>query len=114
MLAIIDGSLDQLEVEWGDEACVGVVLASGGYPGSYNTGYAIAGLDRVDQDVLVFHSGTKANGGRILTDGGRVLTVASTGETLAEARAKVYRNVPHIQFDGCHYRRDIAAREVES
>jgi len=114
MLAIIDGSLDRIEVEWGDEACVGVVLASGGYPGSYNTGYAIAGLDRVDRDVLVFHSGTKANGSRILTDGGRVLTVAGTGKTIAEARAKVYSNVPRIQFDGCHYRKDIAAREVES
>lgn len=114
MLAIIDDSLDRIAVEWSDEACVGVVMASGGYPGSYRTGHAIAGLDRVDQDVLVFHAGTKAKGSRILTDGGRVLTVAGTGKTIAEARAKVYGNVPRIHFEDCHYRKDIAAREVEA
>lgn len=114
MLAIIDGTLDRIEVEWSDEACVGVVLASGGYPGSYDTSFPIEGLDSVDQDVLVFHAGTKAKGGQILTDGGRVLTVAATGKTIAEARAKVYCNIPHIHFEGCHYRKDIAAREVEA
>ena len=114
MLAVIDGTLDRIEVEWSDEACVGVVLASGGYPGGYDTGFPIEGLDSVDQDVLVFHAGTKAKGGQILTDGGRVLTVAATGKTIAEARAKVYCNIPHIHFEGCHYRKDIAAREVES
>jgi len=114
MLAIIDGTLDRIEVEWSDEACVGVVLASGCYPGSYDTGFPIEGLNSVDQDVLVFHAGTKAKGGQILTDGGRVLTVAATGKTIAEARAKVYCNIPHIHFEGCHYRKDIAAREVEA
>jgi phosphoribosylamine--glycine ligase len=114
MLAIIDGTLDRAEVEWSDEACVGVVLASGGYPGSYNTGLSIAGLDSVDQDALIFHAGTKARGSQVLTDGGRVLTVAGMGKTIAEARAKVYRNIPRIQFESCHYRKDIAAREVKS
>ena len=65
-------------------------------------------------DALIFYAGTKAREGQILTDGGRVLTVVGMGKTIAEARAKVYRNIPRIQFDGCHYRRDIAAREEES
>jgi len=114
MLAVIDGTLDQIKVEWSDEACVGVVIASGGYPGSYQTGFPIEGLDRVDRDILVFHAGTKAKQGKIYTDGGRVLTVAATGKTIAEAREKVYLNLPRIHFQGCHYRKDIAAREVGS
>ncbi|TET40106.1 MAG: phosphoribosylamine--glycine ligase, partial [Dehalococcoidia bacterium] len=114
MLAVIDGTLDQIRVEWSDEACVGVVIASGGYPGSYETGFPIEGLDRVDRDILVFHAGTKAKQGKIYTDGGRVLTVAATGKDIAEAREKVYLNLPRIHFEGCHYRKDIAAREVGS
>lgn len=112
MLAVIDGRLEKIEVEWSDEACVGVVMASGGYPGSYKTGFPIEGLDRVDKGILVFHAGTKAEQGKILTDGGRVLTVAATGKTIAEAREKVYSNISRIHFEGCHYRKDIAAREV--
>ena len=112
MLAVIEGRLDKIEVKWSDEACVGVVMASGGYPGSYQTGFPIEGLDRVDEGVLVFHAGTKATGVKILTDGGRVLTVTATGKTLAEARQKVYSNIPRIHFEGCHYRKDIAASEV--
>ena len=114
MLAVIDGTLDQIEIEWSDEACVGVVLASAGYPGNYNTSFPIEGLDSVDRDILVFHAGTKAKGDQILTDGGRVLTVAATGKTIAEARERVYSNLPRIHFEGCHYRKDIAAREVGS
>jgi len=112
MLAVIEGRLDKIEVKWSDEACVGVVMASGGYPGSYQTGFPIEGLDRVGEDVLVFHAGTKARKGKILTDGGRVLTVAATGKTMVEAREKVYSNIPRIHFEGCHYRKDIAAREL--
>jgi phosphoribosylamine--glycine ligase len=114
MLSIIDGTLDRAEIEWSDEACVGVVLASGGYPGSYSTGFPIEGLDSVDQEALVFHAGTKAKGGQIVTDGGRVLTVAATGKTIAEAQAKVYSNTSRIQFEDCYFRKDIAAREVKS
>jgi phosphoribosylamine--glycine ligase len=112
MLAVIDGRLNQTKVEWSDEACVGVVMASGGYPGSYQTGFPIEGLDRVDKDIIVFHAGTKAEQGQILTDGGRVLTFAATGKTIAKAREKVYGNLPRIHFEGCHYRKDIAQREV--
>jgi len=111
MLAVVNGTLDKTKVEWSDEACVGVVMASGGYPGSYTTGFPITGLDSMDKDILIFHAGTKAKQDTIYTDGGRVLTVAATGKTLAEARSKVYLNLPRIHFEGCHYRRDIAAEE---
>ena len=108
MLAVIEGKLDTTKIEWSDEACVGVVMASAGYPGSYKTGFPITGLDKLEEDILVFHAGTKEKNG-IVTDGGRVLTVVARGGTLAEARAKVYSNVLRINFEGCHYRRDIAA-----
>ncbi|HEY4712121.1 MAG TPA: phosphoribosylglycinamide synthetase C domain-containing protein, partial [Dehalococcoidia bacterium] len=98
---------------WSSEACVGVVMSSGGYPGSYKTGFPIQGIGSVDKDVLVFHAGTKSgNDGTIYTDGGRVLTVVGVGEDMAEAREKVYRNIGNIYFEGCHYRKDIALREI--
>jgi len=113
LLAVIQGKLDQLTIEWNSEACVGVVMSSGGYPKSYKTGFPIQGIDNVDKDVLVFHAGTKlGNNGIIYTDGGRVLTLAGKGETMAEAREKVYRNIPNICFEGCYYRKDIALREI--
>jgi phosphoribosylamine--glycine ligase len=108
MQAVIDGSLDKAKIEWSKDACVGVVMASGGYPGSYKQGYPVTGLDRVDKETLVFHAGTKMNEGKICTAGGRVLTVVATGKTVAEARSKAYRNVSRISFDNCHFRKDIA------
>ena len=111
--AIVDNRLSETAVEWSTDACVGVVVASGGYPGSYRTGFPIQGLDKLDQEILVFHAGTKqGENSQIHTDGGRVLTVTATGKTMADARAKVYLNLPNIHFEGCHYRKDIAAREV--
>ncbi|MFC1914444.1 phosphoribosylamine--glycine ligase [Chloroflexota bacterium] len=109
MLAVIENKLDKINIEWSDDACVGVVMASGGYPDSYQTGFAICGLDELDKDILVFHAGTKTGTpDRVMTSGGRVLTVAATGKTIAEARKRVYANLPRIQFEGCHYRKDIA------
>jgi phosphoribosylamine--glycine ligase len=108
MLAVIEGKLDTTGIEWSDGACVGVVMASEGYPGNYKTGFPITGLDKLDEGILVFHAGTREKDG-IVTDGGRVLTVVARGDTLAEARAEVYSNLPRIHFEGCHYRRDIAA-----
>jgi phosphoribosylamine--glycine ligase len=109
MLAVVDNKLDQINVEWSEDACVGVVMASAGYPGSYKTGFPITGLDDLDKDTLVFHAGTKLGSeGEVLTSGGRVLTVVATDKTIAEAREKVYSNIPRIHFDGCHYRKDIA------
>ncbi len=109
LLAVIGGNLDQIKVEWSDEACVGVVMASGGYPGSYKTGFPIKGLNSLDKDILVFHAGTKLDSeGKVVTSGGRVLTVVALGKTIAEAREKVYNNLPRISFENCHYRKDIA------
>jgi phosphoribosylamine--glycine ligase len=108
--AVVDNRLDHVRVEWSQEACVGVVMASQGYPGSYQTGFPISGLNDVDGDIMVFHAGTKAgpSPGEVVTNGGRVLTVAATGKDLTEAREKVYNNIVRIHFEGCHYRRDIA------
>jgi phosphoribosylamine--glycine ligase len=109
-LAVINGNLYQIDVEWSEDACVGVVMASAGYPGSYQTGLPISGLDNLDGDILVFHAGTKIGSepGQVLTNGGRVLTVVASGRTLTEAREKVYNNISQIRFEGCHYRKDIA------
>jgi phosphoribosylamine--glycine ligase len=113
--AVVNNRLEGTVVEWSDEACVGVVLASGGYPGSYDTGFPIEGLGEVDADVQVFHAGTKRReDGTIVTAGGRVLTVVATGATLAQAREKAYRNVERIRFQGVHYRRDIGAGRGET
>ena len=110
ILEVIDGRLDQTEVDCHQGACVGVAMASGGYPGSYQTGFPITGLDTLDEDILVFHAGTKQGSkpGEVLTSGGRVLTVVARGETIAQAREKVYANASRIHFEGCHYRKDIA------
>jgi len=109
MIATVNNELDKINIEWTDDACVGVVMASGGYPGKYQTGFEINGLDDVDKDILVFHAGTRVSPeGRVMTSGGRILTVAATGKDLAEAREKVYKNIPRIKFEGCHYRKDIA------
>ena len=110
MLAVVDNKLDQINVEWSEDACVGVVMASAGYPGSYQIDLPVSGLDSLDKDILVFHAGTKVETGseRELTCGGRVLTVVATGKTIAEAREKVYNNITRIYFEGCHYRKDIA------
>ncbi len=110
VLAVINGNLSHVNVEWSEDACVGVVMASAGYPGSYKTGFPITGLDDLEKDILVFHAGTKlgAEPGQVLTNGGRVLTVVATGKTIAEAKEKVYHNISRIYFEGCHYRKDIA------
>jgi phosphoribosylamine--glycine ligase len=109
MLAAVENRLDKIDIEWSEEACVGVVIASGGYPGKYQTGFPVSGLDSLDRDILVFHAGTRpGEAGQVLTGGGRVLTVAATGRSLAEARENVYNNINRIHFEGCHYRKDIA------
>jgi phosphoribosylamine--glycine ligase len=109
IMAVINGELDRAKISLRDGACVGVAMASGGYPASYQTGYPVTGLDDLDEGVLVFHAGTKLNdNGQVVTSGGRVLTVVARGKTLAEAREKVYANIPRIHFEGAHYRKDIA------
>jgi phosphoribosylamine--glycine ligase len=110
MLAVVNDNLNQVDIKWEEDACVGVVMASGGYPGSYQTGFPITGLSDLDGGILVFQAGTKIGPApsRVLTNGGRVLTVVATGGTLSEAREKVYANISRIHFEGCHYRKDIA------
>ncbi len=109
-LAVAGGTLADTAVDWSTDACVGVVVASGGYPEEYETGLPIAGLSSVEPDVMVFHAGTAlADDGQVVTSGGRVLTVVATAPTLAEARARAYHNVQRIHFTRAHYRRDIAA-----
>jgi phosphoribosylamine--glycine ligase len=113
MLACCNGTLDRIDVRWRDDAAVTVMLASGGYPGTYETGKPITGLDDVDPAVIVFHAGTKSDGdGGFVTNGGRVLAVTALAPTIGEAREIAYRNVARIRFDGVHYRTDIGASEA--
>ena len=109
MMAAAEGRLADVKVDWGAEAGVAVVVASAGYPEQYATGFAIDGLDALE-GATVFHAGTiTGEPGGILTDGGRVLSVVSTGDSVDEARRTVYENLPRIQFKGSFYRTDIAA-----
>jgi phosphoribosylamine--glycine ligase len=110
-LASVDGRLPGTGVRWEGPPYTGVVMASGGYPGKYQTGLPISGLGHASEDALIFHAGTKLGpGGQVLTNGGRVLLAAASGADLAEARARAYRAVSKITFNGAHFRTDIAAR----
>jgi phosphoribosylamine--glycine ligase len=111
--AVADGKLDTVPApRWTAEAACGVVLASDGYPGPYEKGHAITGLDTLDGDILVFHAGTRrAPDGRFVTSGGRVLTLVARGASVAGARARVYANVERVRFAGARWRTDIGARE---
>ena len=112
--ATIDGKIEQCAIEWDTRAAVTVVLASGGYPGKYETGKSISGLNEAAtlEDVQIFHAGTKRDGSEIKTAGGRVLAVTALGSTLKAARARAYEAVARISFAACHYRRDIALNAV--
>ncbi len=110
MEAVIDGTLDQITLEFDSSPAVCVVMASGGYPGSYEKGKEIFGLDAVDRDVMVFHAGTAQRDGRFYTNGGRVLGVTAMGADMAAAREKAYANVAKIHFEGAHFRTDIGIK----
>ena len=108
--AVAHGRLADVPVEWSDEATVGVMMVSPGYPGHYETGALIEGVESVDTDVQVFMAGTARDAsGRLVTAGGRVLCVVASGATVVEARERAYDNVRRISFEGAHYRTDIAA-----
>jgi phosphoribosylamine--glycine ligase len=115
MLATISGGLDNVDLEWFPQASVCVVMAAGGYPGQYDNGKEIKGLDSLknQEGISVFHAGTKSENGKIVTNGGRVLNVAACGEDIKEAQKKVYEAVSKISFDGAHYRRDIADKAIK-
>jgi phosphoribosylamine--glycine ligase len=108
--ATIDGTLHNFDIEWDERPAVTVVIASGGYPDKYETGKWISGLDEAAKvkDVQLFHAGTRRVNNEVVTAGGRVLSVTALGSDLEEARERAYEAVSLIQFDGCHYRRDIA------
>ena len=110
MLACTNGTLDQLDIQWSVGAACCIVMASGGYPASYKKGYEISGLDSVSKDVFVYHAGTKLEGGKYYTNGGRVLGVTATADTLENAIAKAYDAVHGISFQGAHYRTDIGQK----
>jgi phosphoribosylamine--glycine ligase len=113
--AVVDGRLDEMSLEWDPRPAVCVVLTSEGYPGRYRKGDEIHGLDRVETspDLQVFHSGTARVGGRVVTSGGRVLSVTALGDTLESARERVYEAVSGIEFAGRHFRTDIAAKGLQ-
>ncbi|MBL66873.1 MAG: phosphoribosylamine--glycine ligase [Verrucomicrobiales bacterium] len=112
--ACIDRRLAEMDLQWSEQAAVCVVMASGGYPGSYEKGKIISGLAEADamEGVKVFHAGTKLEGGEIVTSGGRVLGVTALGNGLAAARDQTYAAVDKIRFDGAHVRGDIAAKAL--
>jgi phosphoribosylamine---glycine ligase len=113
-LAACDGRLHEIKIKWDERACVCVVIASGGYPGKYQNGFAIQGLDDIkDEDTIVFHAGTKNDGGTLVTHGGRVLGVASLGRSLEAAVTKAYNAVSKIEFDHMFFRRDIGGKTLK-
>ncbi|HPG38332.1 MAG TPA: phosphoribosylamine--glycine ligase [bacterium] len=114
MMAARDGMLKDMEWENHPGAAVCVVIASGGYPGHYEKGKPILGLDsRIDDNIMVFHAGTRWEGENIVTSGGRVLGVTAVGNTIKEAINSVYKAVGKIAFDGAYYRKDIGAKAVK-
>jgi phosphoribosylamine--glycine ligase len=114
MVATCRHRLAEVTLEWDPRPAVCVVMASGGYPGKYEKGKEITGLAAADamQDVVVFHAGTRAEGGRIYTDGGRVLGVTALGKDVTEARDRAYEAVRAIHFYRAHWRTDIGAKAI--
>ncbi len=114
-MAITEGRLSTMMLEWKPEASVCVVAASGGYPGSYEKGKPIKGLDRVKEleDVVVFHAGTAFKDGQIVTSGGRVLGVTALGKDIRQARDRAYQALGMIEFEGMHYRKDIGLKALK-
>jgi phosphoribosylamine--glycine ligase len=112
--ASVDGTLGRLDLKWNPQASVCVVMASGGYPGSYARGQIISGLDGANAlpGTKVFHAGTAKSGDTIVTNGGRVLGVTALGRDLKSAQAAAYTAVEKLHFDGAHFRRDIAAKAL--
>ena len=106
------GDLASVDVRWSSKAAVCVMMTPGGYPGKYETGDVITGLESVDPDVQIFQAGTREDDGRIVTSGGRSLAVTAVGDTVAEARDRAYDTVQRIHFKTAHYRTDIALEAI--
>jgi phosphoribosylamine--glycine ligase len=114
MLAVCDGKLDKIDIVWDERPAVCVVMASGGYPGAYEKGKIISGLEEAGamKDVMVFQAGTAQKGPDIVTAGGRVLGVTAMGDDIASAKSLAYQAVEKITFEGAHFRRDIADKAI--
>ena len=110
--ATLEGRLGEIKADWDSRAALGVVMAAGGYPASYEKGKAITGLDRAVDDVKVFHAGTAMNGDTVVTSGGRVLCVVGLGENVSAARDAAYAAVDGIDWQDAYYRRDIGHRAI--
>ena len=113
--AITDEKLSEVDIQWRPDSSVCVVIASGGYPGKYEKGKIIKGLESIrdEKDVYVFHAGTSFENDHVVTSGGRVLGVTGLGADVGTARDKVYRAIEKIRFEGMHYRKDIAERALK-
>jgi len=117
MLAVSEERLGELDIEWSDKSSCCVMLVSKGYPGSFEKGKDIRGLDSVAlgaEDIFVYHSGTKQTDGKLLTSGGRVLGVVALADNLKNAQKRAYEACSHISFDGMQFRRDIGAKAFEN
>ncbi len=114
MLAASEYRLHEIDLKWDRRSCVGVVMSSGGYPGKYQTGFEIKGLDSINEkdDMVVFHAGTKKEGDNFLTAGGRVLVVTGMGNTIEKAITRAYHAVEKIKFERYFFRRDIGVKAV--
>jgi len=110
--AILNERIDEVELKWKNKSAVNVVIASGGYPGAYEKGYPITGLDEVSDGTRIFFSGVKKEKDTLLTDGGRVLSLTALGNDLLDAQEKVYKEVKKISFADSYYRTDIAQKGI--
>ncbi|MBN1795049.1 MAG: phosphoribosylamine--glycine ligase [Sedimentisphaerales bacterium] len=115
MLAVCDEKLDEVTLKWDPRPAVCVVMASGGYPGSYEKGKAISGIEDANalDDVFVFQAGTKEQDGKLVTNGGRVLGVTAVSDDVSQAQKRAYEAVDKIKFEGSYYRRDIADKALK-
>ena len=115
MLAVINGTLDQVTINWDKRPAICVVMSSGGYPGDYITGLPITGIAEANNvaDTKVFHAGTKSIDGQVVTGGGRVLGITSLGQTIEEAQQRAYDAISKINFLDCYWRNDIADKAIK-
>jgi phosphoribosylamine--glycine ligase len=115
LIASADGQLKNFSLRWYDDVALTVIMATRGYPGDYGKGFVIEGLDDAAkvEGVEIFHAGTKASGGKILSNGGRVLNVCAVGKTVTEAQQRAYAAVDKIKWPEGFYRRDIGWQAVE-
>jgi len=113
--AVIEGTLHQINIQWQDNAAVCVVVASGGYPGNYQKGKVISGLEKLEKmkDTIAFHAGTKFQDDQVVTSGGRVLGITAWDDTISKAKEKAYQAVKEIYFEDMYYRKDIAVKAIK-